>query len=239
VDAGQFKPAFGKEFLYTEARLPFVYRSAAAVAINPGRQRGVQLTGTGLDGRVSAFAGVFSGNGITSTSDPKLSLFTGKVRIVPLEQTVGSNTLQTELSGSALYTEDNADISAIQLIADNRFIFNGQIRISCGNLWTEAEYANASSNNVRTTNSLYCDLGWKIDPGVELIGRFDWKMNYWNYDSTARVFNRIPDGICRKYILGTNWYPATELKIQLNYERDQTYRWNSAYLNVQYSINDQ
>jgi len=237
ADGGQFKPAFGKEFLLNEANLPFVERSVAAQAASPGRQRGIQLTGSDAGGIVAASAGLFSGNGISSPSDPKISLLTGKLRLVP----AGGSTspLQTELSASIMYTRDNADLSAIQLIRNDRLVWNGQARIGYGDVWTEAEYANASSDNIRTANSVYCNAGWKFIPEAEVIGRFDWKMNYWMFDSTAGDFLRTPGGITRKVVLGMNWYPSTGIKLQADYERDQTEGINSAFLNVQYSINDQ
>ncbi len=238
IDAGQFKPVFGRDFLRPLSRLSFIYRSAAILALNPGRQRGVQITGTLPGNRLSAIAGVYSGNGITGASDSRISLFGGKIRATPAG-TDGKPGLFAEVSGSTMYSNDDADLSTIPLLEHDRLLFNGQIRVAYDDVWTETEYGFALSNGIKTIDAIYYDLGWKIDPEWEIQGRFDMHMLFWMHDDNSGVYVRNPDGIDRRYLAGINWYPSETLKLQLNYERSQTHASNAGYLNVQYAVNDQ
>jgi hypothetical protein len=237
VDAGQFKPAFGKEFLQTEARIPFVNRSLAAQTISPGRQRGVQANSSFVDGSLDASIGAFSGNGITDASDKRISLYSAKVHIVP-GGIHATGDLRSEFSGSIMITNDAEDINTIPLPGKNRMIVNGQMRTGYQAVWLETEYAIAASGGDKTLESVYGDIGWKAADDWEVLGRFDWTASYRTAAGTPLVYTWKPVIMGRKYIAGANWFPLKELKLQLNGEYDQALSTGGAYLNVQYAVND-
>lgn len=59
LQAGQFKMPFSHERLTGTAKLDFAYRSLAATYLAPGRQRGVMVHGSLIDGVVKYQSGVF------------------------------------------------------------------------------------------------------------------------------------------------------------------------------------
>jgi hypothetical protein len=237
IDAGQFKPAYGKEFLLTEARTPFIYRSLAAQTISPGRQRGAQATCSFSDGMLDVAVGAFSGNGITDASDKRISLLNGKIRVVP-GGAHASGDLRSEFSGSVMSSNDAEDISTIPLPEHQRILVNGQARIGYRDIWLESEYAIAESGGDKTLESVYGDIGWKAASDLELLGRIDWTASYRAASSIPGIYSWKPVVLGRKFLGGINWYPAKELKLQANGEYDHAAGTYGAYVNVQYALND-
>ncbi len=231
ITGGQFKAPFGHEFLKSDANLLFVNRSRAARTIGTFRQVGVQIQATVLEKRLSGTLGVFNGQGIGAAAfDDKISLLVGNLRGIPINVGQGSSRFQIDVGGSFAYSRDEDDLPGVIFIKTDKYLLGGNARVAYGDFWSEGEYLMAGSNRTKTTEGFYADLGHRFDSHWEFAGRFERTTFY----PAAGVVSQNPD---RKYLFGINWYPGKLVKIQLDYERDQTNRINSGFLNIQYAVN--
>lgn len=224
VDAGRLKTPYSSEYLRNDARLSFVSRSTAAMTIGPFRQYGVQLNGSFAGRKIQFTTGIFNGD------DPvkkKISLFVGRILLTPVMKEENSRGFQVEAGGSMAYSGEYDDLSALPYYGKNHILMGGYARILFGDFWLEGEYLNSNSNKLKTREGFYADVGKKFGSDFEVMGRIDWFAKYPSWLSR----------ISRKYVAGVNYYPARDLKLQFNYERDKTYEVNSAYLNFQYAVN--
>jgi hypothetical protein len=230
LDGGRLKTPFGQEYLRNDARLMFVHRSMTALNIGPLRQYGIQLQSYLFDKRIHLITGVYNGG---LEEKPKISLFVGKINSIPIQEDIGGSNLQIELGGSAAYTEREADLPNYIFIDNNHLLYSMHSRMSYGSLWLEGEYDAASSDNQKTIEGFYCDLGYKFSTKWEAAARFDWLERY-----SVLYSPIIEKDIVRKYMIGANWYPIDNIKIQFNLEREESVsNINTGYINFQYALN--
>jgi len=230
IDGGRLKTPFGIEFLRNDAKLIFVHRSMTAMTIGPLRQYGVQLQTSLFDKRIHITSGVFNGGG---DQPPKISLVAGKINTIPILQNVGGSHLQVELGGSAAFTRMEEDFPGFIFVENNHLLYGTHARVTYGSFWLESEYDAASSNNKKTIEGFYCDLGHKFGTAWEAAVRFDWMERY-----SVLYSSIMSKDILRKYLVGVNWYPLDNIKIQFNLEREEAgSNIHTGYINVQYAIN--
>ena len=231
IAGGQFKAPFGYENLKNDANLLFVNRSTAARTIGAFRQVGIQIQGTVLEKRLSGALGIFNGQGIGGAAfDSKISLLVGNLRGIPINVGQGSSQFQVDVGGSITYSRDGEDLPGVIFIRKDKYLLGANARVAYGDYWSEAEYVMAGSNSTKTADGLSADLGHRFDPHWEIAGRLDLTNSYHPPGYIGQFANR-------KYLVGINWYPGKLVKIQLDYERDQTNRINSGLLNIQYAVN--
>jgi len=230
IDGGRMKTPFGIEYPRNDGRLMFVHRSMTAVNIGPLRQYGLQLQTRIFDRRISLITGLFNGG---PDGTPKISLAVGKLNTVLVSGQVGGSDLRIELGGSAGYTQREADLPEYIFIKRDHLLYGLHTRMAYGPLWLEGEYGAASSDNRKTIEGFYCDLGYRFGQGWETAVRLDWMERY------SVLYSPIMSrDIMRKYIIGANWYPLANVKIQFNVEREAGISdIHTVYINVQYAIN--
>jgi phosphate-selective porin len=224
IDAGRLKTPYSVEYLRNDARISFTSRSTVASTIGPFRQYGVQLNGSFIEKKIQFTAGAFNGD---NSVKKNISLFVGRALFTPIKKDDNDHAIQLEISGSMAYTKQEDDFTSLPFYDKNHLLLGGYTRFTFEDYWLESEYLNSNSDNLKTREGFFIDLGRKFCTNWELIGRFDWFAKY-----PQRMYQ-----ISRKYIGGINYYPFKEIKIQFNYERDQTNKTNAAYLNFQYAVN--
>jgi Phosphate-selective porin O and P len=230
IDGGRLKTPFGIEYLRNDARLMFVHRSMTALNIGPLRQYGAQLQTYLFNKRIHLTTGVFNG-GIEET--PKISLAVGRINTIPIQGNIGGSNLQIELGGSAAYTGREADFPNYIFIEKNHLLYGLHSRMTYGSLWLEGEYDAASSDNKKTLEGFYCDLGYRFGEKLEAAARLDWMERY-----SVLYSSIMSKDVIRKYIVGANWYPIDNIKVQFNFEREEGItNIHTGYINVQYAIN--
>ena len=207
----------------------FVHRSQTALNIGPLRQYGVQLQTFLLDKRIHLTTGIFNGG---TEETPKISLAVGKINTTPVLGDIGGTDIRIDLGGSAAYTQKEADFPNYIFIEKNHFLYGLHTSMMYGALWLESEYDAASSDNQKTIEGFYCDLGFKISRKWEAAGvSTGWSA----IRSISPIMSR---DILRKYMAGANWYPIDRIKIQFNLEREEGITdIHTGYINVQYAIN--
>lgn len=231
VDGGRFKTPFGVEFLTNDAKLRFVKRSTIATTIGTFRQYGIQGQGSLFEKRLMLTLGAF--NGDTSVNNKKF-LFIGKAHTIPIKKDELLPDLQIEVGGSIAYTTDRYDLKSYPFYKNNHILFGVDTKVTYERYWLEGEYYAATSNRNKTQDGFYFDLGSKINSEWEIIGRFDWSAKYLKMADQEWILVKDID---RKFMVGVNYYPLKDLKLQLDYERDQTLKINSGWLNCQYAVN--
>ena len=232
IDGGRFKTPFGVEYLVNDAKLLFVKRSTVASTIGTFRKYGVQTQGSFLDKRITLTVGAFNGE---SSSPKKVSLFIGKAHTIPMKLGEVIPDFQIEAGGSIVYTRNQNDLpSSFIYLRNNHLLLSADLKFIYDMYWLGGEYFAATSNRNKTLDGFYIDLGGKIIPELEVIGRFDWSAKYLTMVDQEWILMK---DISRKYMVGVNYYPLKDLKLQLDYERDQTLKVNSGWLNCQYAVN--
>ncbi|MBI5215178.1 MAG: hypothetical protein HY960_05450 [Ignavibacteriae bacterium] len=234
-DAGQFKIPFGKEYLNKDANLLFINRSLASENINAGRQQGVQVRGKMLDQQLSYVLNLSAGGG-TSNVDDNLSLYSGKISFIPYQRKTIDEKLNIELQGSFAYSNDYNDFNYDDYSFDESIFWEADCKIDYNDNWLEIEYLKVHGLTSLPTSGFHVDVGKKTSDEIEFAARFDW----WNYyDSRylggGKYIETYP--INRSYHVGMNWYLEKEIKMQLNFQHNQTFDYSTVVLLFQYALN--
>jgi hypothetical protein len=214
--------------------LTFFDRSALANYINIGRQMGVQLATRTDRNDLRAAAGIF--NGYPGSTDQHISLYAGQFSYVPLDNRRSFSGVRIEVGGSAALSNENSDIDHFSYWDSHKLLYSASTRVDYDRLWLAGEYDYVALMDRRELLALgaCADLGYRIGRRWEVAGRFDWMQRNvlaWDdYFSGERQMTR-------NYLLGVNWYPAPDLRLKLDYVRDQTNNYNSGYIIIQYAIN--
>ncbi len=233
LDAGQFKVAFGREYLRNDAKLLFVNRSTVARRIGPFRQRGLQVNGSWFEKRLDLSAGVFNGEAMSYGDN--ISMFVVNGNIVPWSSIAEEPHLLLSLGGSFTYANDKYDITSVSY-AEHKILWSANMRFEYENYWIESEFDGFFHKNGNWQQGCYVDLANRISNDIEVAFRFDW---YRYIGDPDLGFNLFEPFINRSYILGLNWYPHHHVKLQLNIERNQTNKATTGILNLQYGINNE
>lgn len=235
IDGGKFKTPFGMEYPRNDAKLLFVKHSTAASTIGTFRKYGAQVQSSWLDKRVVLTAGAFNGD---YSVPKKVSLFVGKAHTIPIKSGEVLTDFQLETGGSIAYTENEDDLTSYTYFKNNHILSAINLKMKYDSYWIEGEYFAATSNRNRTQDGFYIDAVGQIGTDWEIAGRFDWSAKYHKMVYQNNILQWIlSTEISRKYLVGINYYPLSHVKLQLDYERDQTLKINSGWLNCQYAVN--
>ncbi len=233
LDAGQFKAPFGKEFLRNDAKLLFVNRATVEQVLILDRQRGVQLSALCFDDRLSLTAGVFNGSRVMFT-DSKISLFAANVSFKPIKS---NDLFDLEVGGSSAYSKEEDDLNWLPYSSEQKALDAVNVRIRYDEYILESEYIVMEFRDVKNAKGFYADVVRKFGTDWDVALRYDW-INFDRNNYAISSFGHSPVfNIQQKYVAGINWYPLKPIKLQLNYERDQTNKINAGYLNFQYAVN--
>ena len=234
IDVGQFKAAFGKEYLRNDAKLLFVNRATVANRIGPFRQLGLQVSGNWFDRRLMLNTGVFNGEGISSGTE-KISMIAANVNLVPIVNNDG-NHQRLEIGGSLVYAGDRYDLSSLSSYVDHKLLWSWNLRYEFDDYWIETESNGLFYERANWQEGFYVDIAKRFSSLVEFALRFDWFQDYG--DPSLIGFSFYPY-IDRNYLFGLNWYPVKNVKIQFNVGRNQSRETTLGILNLQYAINNE
>ena len=232
IDAGQFKVAFGREFLRNDAKLLFVNRSTVANRIGPLRQLGIQVTGNWFDKRLMMNTGVFNGEG--AYSGDNISMVVANVNIIPILHDEDEHQ-RLEMGGSLAYASDEYDLYNLSY-ADNKLLWSGNLRLEYEDYWVEAECNGFYHSSYNWQEGFYVDLARHLSARLEGALRFNWYRddgdpNFFSFYSYPRID--------RAYLAGLNWYPEKNIKIQFNVIRYQSPEATQGIINLQYAVNNE
>jgi hypothetical protein len=238
LDAGQFKAPFGNEYMRHDANLTFINRSSAASALGTFRQQGVQAKYSLGDKRVSLTAGYFGGSGLNS-HDNIISLWAGKLTVVPYDGIISDTKVKLEVSGSSAYSHDASDFSALikcnytPSIARQRVLLLGSnARATAGNTAIEFEGINALCDDIAAYGGAAIDVIQRLSPAWEVAARFD-RLGYYSV-----VTNANSSAVAATYyVAGVNWYPVEHTKLMANFSQMKDSNLKSFILQFQYAIN--
>ncbi|MBI3194599.1 MAG: hypothetical protein HYZ34_09070 [Ignavibacteriae bacterium] len=234
IDAGQFKVPFGKEYLIKDANLLFINRALAVENITPGRQQGVQVRGKLLEHRLTYALNLSAGGG--NSADDNISLYSGKLSFIPYQSEIMEEKLNVELQGSFAYTNDKNDFYYDDYNSDENLFWEVDCKINYNDNWFEIEYLKVNGLTSLPTSGFHVDFRKKTSDEVEIAARFDWWNYYsYNYIGGGKFIETYP--VNRSYHVGLNWYPENEIKMQLNFQHNQTFQYSTVMLFFQYALN--
>jgi len=108
VSIGQFKAPFGGEELKGKGDITFLERAQIDQLLAPGRQVGVQASGSFLEDRLTYRAGMFNGNGTSLQNDDGRFLYAGRVQFNNVGPVEFYEDLMVQVGASVAYAQDSA-----------------------------------------------------------------------------------------------------------------------------------
>lgn len=169
---------FSAEFLISAAAVDFVDRARGVRALAPGRQVGLQASGSVAGGRFTYALGAFNGNsGIDANDDGKF-LFAGRLTT---SHGVG-NSLPSDsitLGASAAFSDDTAaTVGAVGgAFAGKRLLVGGDLRVEYSGwmlssevVWGKLEPAGGAE---ATVLGYHASAGYAFHRRLQLLARWD------------------------------------------------------------------
>jgi hypothetical protein len=209
---GAFKAPFSAEFLTSAASIDFVNRSQIVTALAPGRQIGLQLSGTAASGFGYAVS-AYNGNGLTLVNDNN-DLMT----VARLFYKRGNTDNSRQLQGAVhVYhsIDENAPIgfritggSVLQNFTGERLAAGTDVRLTVSD-WFAAAEAIGSRFDPRGSSRVepfgyHVTTGLMVRPSTQLLARWD-----------SIRFDGVADD-SDVLVLGANHWPSAPTEVQLN-----------------------
>jgi hypothetical protein len=238
LDFGQFKAPFGNEFMRHDANLTFVNRSTVACGLGTFRQQGVQVKYSSGDKRLAFAGGYFGGSGI-NTHDNLISLWSGKLTVVPFDGEISDTKVKLEVSGSSAYSHDVNDFSSLlkntfaPALSQQRVLLLGSnARLTAGNTAIEFEGINALCDDIAAYGGMALDVIQRVNPEWEIAARYD-RFGYYTI-----VTSSVPSvAAITNYVFGVNWYPIHHTKFMADFTQLENSNLKSFIVQFQYAIN--
>ncbi len=231
ISIGMFKPAFGLEALQSRGDLTFVERAQASEAIAPGRQVGVSVGGSALDGRLTYGGGVFNGNGRTLENDGNDFMFSGRLEYNSIGTIAFYEEMVIQAGASIAYSKDtSADLGRGLVTGDpagapeltagfagDRLLLGGDVQATYHAWSLTGEYLRGDFDIASATPGGeqieadayggYVELGYRAYGAIEGVLR---------YDGLSPAIGANRDFL----VAGLNVYPGHYAKFGLQYAFD-------------------
>jgi hypothetical protein len=234
VSVGQFKSPFSREFLLYKSDIQFVERSQAVLALAPGRQIGLELSGSALDTRLWYGAGMFNGNGRTLSNDNGGFLWVGRALFNTIGDIEFYEDLVVQVGVNAAFSRDSAvDVSLAGDLGPppidaasyegDRFLWGFDAEVSYRGFFANGEYIQGrfSPSQVQGGVLLPTDpetqvaAGFYIEGGYSLWGAIEGLLRYDQYSPADAAVTVDPKS---EFLLaGINIYPGFFAKIGMQY----------------------
>lgn len=240
ADLGGFRSPVSREATADKELLPLVERSQSALALAPGRQLGLQVSGSALDTRLQVAGGLFNGNGLRLENDDKSFLVAGRASYNNVGELEFPEELVVEVGMSAAWSRDSAlvvlpvegrtgpepDARRLVSIADfegDRFIWGTDVRLAYEGWTLAAEYLRTDydpENALPTPpggvgDGLHSE-GATVDLRHALWGFFDVGARY-DVLTPAVGFAGEPPEASRFVVLGLGVAPGLFARVSMQY----------------------
>ena len=237
-DLGGFRSPVSREATADKERLPFVERSQSALALAPGRQLGLQLSGSALDTRLEFAGGLFNGNGLRLENDDKSFLVAGRASFNNVGEIEFPEEFVFEIGASAAWSRDSAlvvlpvegrtspgpdarRLVSIDEFEGDRLIWGADVRFAYEGWTLAAEYLRADYDpepggfGPAGVDGLHAD-GATVDLRHALWGFFDVGARY-DVFTPALGFGGAPPEASRFVVLGLGVAPGLFARVGLQY----------------------
>ena len=214
IGAGLFKAPFSREFLTYAADIDFINRAQVVNILAPKRQIGVELSGWIIQNTLKYNAGLFNGNGYSSTANDNnelLSVARISFYLKWLELNQGNN--QFEIALDYAHSKDEkvfmGDLFPTAFRGDRELI-GADFRLIYNRFLLSGEFITATLKPVNAN---------KIEPSGYQV-TFGYTLNK-SYQFLVRIDSFTPDNTTGQdsdlLILGCNFFPSSPAELQLNY----------------------
>ncbi len=226
VRVGQFKTPFGFEQLYADPRLYTAERSEMSDRLTPGRQIGVQASGSVLDDSLSYAAGVFNGSGTNQNfNDNDKFMATGRVGYVPFNGRLFGKAAKLSLGANGFRTTDTNLSVASDFGFGSTFLgrrsgigYDAQLELGPLELWSEYLRDTWKPTKGIPAAQFHSD-GWYAQAAYYLVpDKLQVVERIETFDPISTTFGDAT----RSSVSGVNWYiKGHDLKLQLDWMRSR------------------
>ncbi len=220
---------FGREATIDKAKIPFVERSQAALALAPGRQIGVGLGGRALESRLAYDIGMYNGNGPRFENDGNGFLWVARASWNSVGDVEFFEDFVFEVGASAAFSEDSAlaalpvtgpdpDIEGgapvYEPFTGNRWVLGANARVEYRTIAVAGEYLWA--NYEERGNVDLSSEGGYVQASYSLWGALEWTARY-DWFRTAYALEGLSDDTTEFLVLGLNLLPGLYGKLGIQY----------------------
>jgi hypothetical protein len=241
VSLGQFKAPFGGEELLGKGDITFLERSQVTNVLAPGRQVGVQASGSFLEDRLTYRAGMFNGNGRSLQNDNGSFLYAAHVQFNNVGPVQFYEDLMVQVGASFAFSRDSAvDLTnggayvgrplGLRPFTGDRTLWSVDLRSSYQGFFLRGEYMHGKFDPPGEpvcvtapcpTDAVDVDGGY-VEGGYSYIGAIEGVLRF---DSMTRGFVVAPGigpaGFTPEggsfLVVGLNLLPGYHTKIGLQY----------------------
>jgi hypothetical protein len=221
----------GGEATADKARIPFVERSQATLALAPGRQIGVGLEGRALEGRLGYGVGLYNGNGPRFENDGDGFLWVARASWNSVGEVEFFEDFVFEAGAGAAYSEDDAfaalpvsvpgigigiegGVPALEPFTGSRWILGGHARVAYRTVALTGEYLRAEYDELGGTD--LSSEGWFLQASYSLWGALEWQARFDAF-RTAAGRDGLPAERSEFLVLGVNVLPGLYGRLGLQY----------------------
>ena len=239
ADLGGFRSPVSREATADKALLPFVERSQSALALAPGRQLGLQLSGSALDTRLEFAGGLFNGNGLRLENDDKSLLVAGRASFNNVGELEFPEEFVVEVGASAAWSRDSAlavlpvegrtgpepearRLVSIDEFEGDRLIWGADVRFAYEGWTLAAEYLRSDYDPEPGSSGPASDVdgphaeGATVDLRHALWGFFDVGARYDVFTPAVGLGGEPPEA-SRFVVLGVGLAPGLFARVSLQY----------------------
>lgn len=220
---------FGREATVDKAKIPFVERSQAALALAPGRQIGFGLGGRALESRLAYDIGMYNGNGPRFENDGNGFLWVARASWNSVGDVEFFEDFVFEVGASAAFSEDSAfaalpvtvpevgidgGVPSYEAFTGNRWILGGDARLAYRAVAVSGEYL--WGNYEERAGTDLSSEGWYLQGSYSLWGALEWTARYDRF-RTAAGREGLPAESSEFLVLGVNLLPGLYGRLGLQY----------------------
>lgn len=232
ISLGEFKAPFGAEELQGKGKITFLERAQIDQLLAPGRQVGVQASGSFLDERLTYRAGMFNGNGRSFQNDDGRFLYAAHVQYNNVGPVEFYEDLMVQLGASFAFSRDSSvDLTnrgaflgvpiALGSFRGDRTLVAVDFRSSYRGFLLRGEYMHGALDPAGAAASAgveggYVESGYSYLGAIEAVARFDGMTKGFLVVPGVGPTGVQPAG-GNFLVFGLNLFPGSDTKLALQY----------------------
>ena len=189
---GLERSGFGGEAIENKADIPFVERFQGSLALAPGRQLGLDLSGAALEGRLHYAGGIYNGNGSSWENDGNGFLWTARAGWNSVGELEFFEDFVWEVGASSAFSEDSAlvalplslpeegvanPVPVLTEFTGDRLSWGGNARVAYREFAVAGEYLRTdfshSDGEDSSSEGWYAQGSFTLWAAAELLARYD------------------------------------------------------------------
>jgi len=227
---GLERSGFGGEAIENKADIPFVERFQGSLALAPGRQLGLDLSGAALEGRLNYAGGVYNGNGAAWENDDDGFLWTARAGWNSVGELEFFEDFVWEVGASFAFSEDSAlvalplslpeegvanPVPVLTEFTGDRMSWGGNARVAYREFAVAGEYLRTdfspSDGEDSSSEGWYAQGSYTLWAAAELLARYD------SFRTAGGIGGPDAAQTTKFLVLGVNILPGLVGKLGVQY----------------------